>query len=88
MHKIYLFFLGVVTAILSFNSMAYDRAVIENRTTFPAKVHVTYAACKSDTFDVPAGTIQKDALVPGTDHAPTKRGGCGLDPVTQYRRYV
>jgi len=83
MHKNTRMTFGVLTAFLSINSLAsYPKALVENRTTFPAKVHVTYAACKSDTFNVPAGTIQTDALLPGTGQAHTNRGACLIRSVS------
>lgn len=61
---------------------AYDKATIENRTTFPASVTVKYAACRSDSFSVPAGTVGKDAVNPGRATAPTRRGGCLITSIS------
>ena len=63
-------------------TFAYDRATIENRTTYPASVTVKYAACRSDSFGVPAGTIGKDSINPGRATAPTKRGGCLITSIS------
>lgn len=37
-------FSGAIASVFAANAFAYDRAVFENRTTFPASVHVSYAA--------------------------------------------
>jgi hypothetical protein len=73
---------GAVASIFATSVLAYDRATIENRTTFPASVHVSYAACKSDSFTVPAGKIQKDGVAPGRATAPTRRGACLITSIS------
>jgi len=73
---------GALTALVTLSAQAYDRATIENRTTFPASVTVKYAACKSDSFGVPAGTVAKDGITPGRATAPTSRGACLITSIS------
>ena len=73
---------GAIAAIFSINAYAYDKATIENRTTFPASVRVNYAACKADSFNVPAGTVQKNTVNPGRATAPTRRGACLITSIS------
>lgn len=73
---------GAIASIFAVNAFAYDRATVENRTTFPASVTVKYAACRSDSFNVPAATIKKDGLTSGRATAPTNRGGCLITSIS------
>jgi hypothetical protein len=73
---------GAIATLLSFNALAYDRATIENRTTFPASVTIKYPGCRSDSFNVPAGTVAKNGITPGRATAPTSRGGCLISSIS------
>ena len=63
---------------ISISAHAYDRATVYNSARFPASVTVKYAACKSDTFVVPA----KTTVVAAQATAPTNRGGCLITSIS------
>ena len=69
----------VVASLFTSSALAYDRATVYNKATVPATVTVNYAACKHDTFQVPAGNKKGD---PGKATAPTRRGGCLITSIT------
>lgn len=71
--------LGASAACLAaIGAHAYDRATIINMAPWPASVTVNYAACKHDSFTIPAATKDKS----GTATAPTNRGGCLITSIT------
>jgi hypothetical protein len=71
--------IAVIAACLAATgAYAYDRAVVTNMAPWPAAVTVKYAACKTDSFTVPAST--KDKL--GRATAPTNRGACLITSIS------
>lgn len=59
-------------------AQAHDNASIWNAAHYPADVTVRYAACKTDTFTVPAAT----PAGPGRASASTNRGACLITTVS------
>lgn len=57
---------------------AYDSPTVWNTAQVPAAVTVKYAACKADTFTVPARNVQG----PGKATASANRGGCLITSVS------
>lgn len=69
----------VVASLFTTSALAYDRATIYNKALVPANVTVNYAACKHDSFQIPAATKNGAA---GKATAPTRRGGCLITSIT------
>ncbi len=73
MKRIALKIVAAVACLFAANAFAYPPATILNNAPVPANVSVYYAACKADSFTVPARNLQDGA---GKATAPTNRGGC------------
>ncbi len=71
--------LAIVASLAASSAFAYESATVLNNAPVPANVTVRYAACKSDSFTVPARTLQGGA---GTATAPVNRGACLITGVT------
>jgi hypothetical protein len=63
------------------SAYAYDRAIIHNNAYYPVNVTIKYAACRSDSFTVPAKARTKGGSA-GQATAPTNRGGCLITSIT------
>jgi hypothetical protein len=70
---------AVIASLAAFSAFAYDRPTVINNAPVPANVSVSYAACRSDSFTVPARTLQGG---PGTATASSNRGACLITSVT------
>jgi hypothetical protein len=68
--------LSIVVILASFvtaSALAYPSATVFNNAPVPANVSVNYAACKSDSFTVPARNLVDGV---GKATASSNRGGC------------
>ncbi len=63
---------GAIACIFAVNAFAYDKAKVINMAPWPAAVTVKYAACKGDSFTVPAATKDKIGVASPT----ANRGAC------------
>jgi hypothetical protein len=65
--------LAIISSLAANSALAYPSATVFNNAPVPANVTVRYAACRSDSFTVPARNLKDGA---GRATSPVNRGAC------------